>query len=479
MKKLSESLIFSGINPSSSKGLHLGNYFGAGKQHVEMQEKAKRAMYFIADYHSLNTVYDPKQVRSNVYNTYLDYLSFGLEPEKKNVIFFVESAIPEICELNIILNNVVSMAELSKMHAYKDKIQKKEASESINHGLFNYPVLMAADILIFNGEVVPVGEDQVQHVEIARDIARHFNARYGETLVQPQVLLQKEAARVVGTDGERKMSKSLGNDISVFNDDEIIRKQIFGIKTDPARIHPTDPGNPDKNVIFTYMKLMDYDDTKRKGFEQRYKEGKVGDVEIKESFYKFYLEYFKEIRDRRKKYGADPEKVKVLMEKNNNEAREIARETMKKVKKYYPEVMRALEDSEVIIVEDTVSNFSTGFIITYAIQRRKPVLVLWTEDKKKYFKQNFLEGVKNENVEIEKYTQKNLKEKIRTFLNKYDHHQGKHRFNLIIDNVERKYLDWARYNKRKSRTSIIRGAIRKSLNSDLEYKRYLAKEPKI
>jgi tryptophanyl-tRNA synthetase len=332
-KDISEQIVLSGITPSSSKGLHLGNYLGAAKQHVEMQKKAKQAYYFIADYHALNTVVDPEVFRSNVYNTYLDFLSFGLTPEKDNVMFYIQSGIPEIAELNLILNNVVTMGELNKMHAFKDKLQKGADTESINHGLFNYPVLMAADILIFNADVVPVGEDQKQHVEITRTIAKKFNNRYGEVMTVPDVYIKKETARVVGTDGERKMSKSLGNFIAVFDSQEEIKKQVFDIKTDPARIHPDDPGDPEKNPIFTYMRFLGFDKEKLADYESRYREGSVGDVEIKEDFYEFYLDYFKEMRDRRNDLARNEDEVRELIKKNNEEARIIAVETINKVRK--------------------------------------------------------------------------------------------------------------------------------------------------
>lgn len=331
-KQLSDQTIVSGITPSSAKGLHLGNYLGAVKSHVEFQDKVKQAFYFVADYHSLNTVFDPEQVRANVLNIYMDFLAFGLEPERENILFFVESGVPEVTELNNILNNVVTMAELKRMHGYKDKFSKGVSEDSINHGLFNYPVLMAADILIFNADIVPVGEDQKQHVEIAREIARSFNTRYGDVLTIPDVFIKKESAKVIGTDGEKKMSKSLGNDISVFADEKEIKTQIFGVKTDPARIHPDDPGDPAKNPIFSYMKLMDYDSKRREEFEARYKEGTVGDVEIKKAFFEFYLDYFKKMRARRAEYEKNVEDIKKLIKENNEEARKIASKTIKKVR---------------------------------------------------------------------------------------------------------------------------------------------------
>lgn len=332
-RNLSDMIVLSGINPSSSKGLHLGNYLGAGKQHVEMQQNAKKAYYFIADYHSLNSVFDSQVVRSNVYNTYLDYLSFGLDPEDEDVVFFVESGVTEICELNIILNNVVSMAELKRMHAYKDKFSDGVNEDSINHGLFNYPVLMASDILAFKSDIVPVGEDQSQHVEITRAIAKHFNAKYGEVLNIPELLVKEETGRVIGIDGERKMSKSLGNHLPIFASEDEVRKQIFAITTDTNRIHPTDPGDPDKNPIFEYMKYLEYDVERRQEFIDRYRKGTVGDVEIKKEFLRFYLEYFGEMRSRRESLAKDSDKIKSMIEKNNHEAQKVAKETLSKVRK--------------------------------------------------------------------------------------------------------------------------------------------------
>jgi len=331
--KLSKQIVLSGINPSSSKGLHLGNYLGAVKQHVEMQYESFRAYYFIADYHALNTIFDPEQLRSNVFNTYLDYLAFGLEPTRDNVLFYIQSSIPEICELNIILNNLVSMSELNKMHAFKDKLEKGRKVESINHGLFNYPVLMAADILIFNAEIIPVGEDQVQHVEITRNIAKKFNNRYGTILTVPEVFVKKETGRILGTDGERKMSKSLGNYISVFSDESIIKEQIFSITTDQKRIHLSDPGDPKRNVIFSYMRFMNFDREKLAKFEEGYKNGTVGDVEIKKDFYSFYLDFFSQMRKRRKEYETRKDEINEMIQKNNQEARQIAKETIAKVRK--------------------------------------------------------------------------------------------------------------------------------------------------
>lgn len=325
-----EMKILSGITPSSSKGLHLGNYLGAVKSHVEFQQKGE-CFYFIADYHALNTVFDAKALRKNIFETYLDYLALGIDVEKTT--FFIESHVTTIFELTEILNNVVSFSEMQRMHAFKDKLADANSGvDSINMGLFTYPILMAADILLFEPDIIPVGEDQSQHVEIARDIAKSFNNRYGQVLKVPDLFIKKEAARVVGTDGERKMSKSLGNDITLFANEDTIKKQIMGAKTDPNRIHKNDPGDPEKNVIFSYMKLMDFDETKRIEFEERYKSGNIGDVEIKDAFFQHFLEYFRPFREKRNELSQNNDYVVNLIKKNAQKANTVANRTIEKVR---------------------------------------------------------------------------------------------------------------------------------------------------
>jgi tryptophanyl-tRNA synthetase len=322
--------ILSGITPSSSKGLHLGNYLGAVKPQIEFQEKGE-CLYFIADYHALNTVFDRETFKNNVYETYLDYLALGIDLEK--TIFYVESHVPMIFELTEILSNCATLGEMKRMHGYKDKLANPDVdTESINMGMFTYPILMAADILLFEPDIIPVGEDQTQHVEITRDIAQSFNYRYGKTLKVPELYVKKGVARVRGTDGERKMSKSLGNDITIFADENEIKNQFLSIKTDPNRIHPTDPGDPAKNVIFDYMDLMDYDKDKTAEYKERYKKGTVGDVELKNEFYGFFLEYFAQERKKRNDLSKDKDKILSLMRENANKANVIAGQTMSKVR---------------------------------------------------------------------------------------------------------------------------------------------------
>lgn len=322
--------ILSGITPSSSKGLHLGNYLGAVKPHIDFQDKGQ-CLYFIADYHALNTVQDPKEFSHNTYETYLDYLALGLDLSK--TIFYVESHVPVIFELTEILNNIINVGQMMRMHAFKDKLADPDADiGTVNMGLFTYPILMAADILAFDVDIVPVGEDQSQHVEVARDIAQAFNRKYGQILKVPELYIKKDVARVTGTDGIRKMSKSLGNDITVLADAETITKQIMSIATDPARIKKDDPGDPDKNVIFKYLELMDFDPEKLAEYEARYRSGTIGDVELKKEFAEFFIGYFRAARERRAVLAQDPSAIIQMMRDNAAKANEIANKVMYRVR---------------------------------------------------------------------------------------------------------------------------------------------------
>jgi tryptophanyl-tRNA synthetase len=265
-------------------------------------------------------------------NVFMEYLAFGIDPTKTT--FYVESDIPEIPYLQTILNNVVTVSELKRMHAYKDKLQSDTSTDTISQGLFSYPVLMAADILMFDADVVPVGEDQAQHVEICREMGRTFNNRYKKELLKiPDVSINKKVARVPGIDGQRKMSKSLGNDLPIFAPEKMIKDQIMNITTDPARIHPTDPGDPDKNVAFTYMDLLDYDNNKLHDMKERYKKGTIGDVEIKKTFFEFFMDYFSEFRKKKEEYLENKDYLQEIRAKGAKKAHDIAALKMDKIKK--------------------------------------------------------------------------------------------------------------------------------------------------
>jgi len=321
--------ILSGITPSSTSGLHLGNYLGAVKRFVEFQREHE-CFFFVANLHALNTVFDPTLASGNARNIFVEYLAFGIDPTKTT--FYIESDIPEITYLQTILNNCVTVAQMQRMHGYKDKMAKEADQGTINVGLFNYPILMAADIMLFDADIVPVGEDQSQHVEVCREIGRTFNNRYGNILKIPELSIQKETARVIGTDGVRKMSKSLGNDLPVFADEKHIYKQIMSITTDPARIKPTDPGDPAKNIGFSYLRLLSHPEAEVSALEERYRAGTVGDVEIKKLIYEVFMSYMKPFRTRKVELESDPSTINRLREQGAIRARVIATASLARIR---------------------------------------------------------------------------------------------------------------------------------------------------
>jgi len=314
--------ILTGITPSGSGEVHIGNYVGMVMPFFEMAKNANKVYYFIADLHALTTVQNKEELQRNVENLVLSYFAFGVDPKK--VIFYRQSDILLHTELQSILNNVTPLGLIKRCHAYKDKLQKGYDSEKVNMGLFNYPILMAADILMYDPDYIPVGEDQRQHVEITRDIADYFNKTYGETFKLPQVYNVKETARLIGTDGKRKMSKSLNNYISVFASEEVIKQQIMGCFTDPKRIHPTDPGRVEGNPIFIYHDLINDNKKEVEDLKKRYRLGTVGDVEVKEKLFKAHLKKFAVSRKRYQELKKSPAKIRQILKQGAEQAREQA-----------------------------------------------------------------------------------------------------------------------------------------------------------
>lgn len=320
--------ILSGIAPSGS-ALHIGNYFGAVKPQIELQE-THETYYFVADLHALTTVQDKEELEKNITNVVLDYLALGLDPEK--CVFFRQSDIAAHSQLAVVLANYVTYGHMQRMHAFKDKLAKGADVESINMGLFNYPILMAADILLYKPFGVPVGEDQRQHVEITRDMAEAFNKKYKkEVFPLPEPLISKETGKVIGTDGERKMSKSLGNIIGIFDDEEVIRKQIMSCFTDPNRLKATDPGRVEGNPVFVFHDLMNDDKAEVEDLKIRYREGRVGDVEVKEKLFTAHQRLFAVARMRRIELENDGKMVREILIKGAETAEKIANETLREV----------------------------------------------------------------------------------------------------------------------------------------------------
>ena len=320
--------VVSGITPSG-KALHIGNYFGAVKQHIELQDQIEQTFYLIADLHALTTVKDKQTLESNIQNVILDYLALGLDPEK--CTFFRQSDVPSHSQLAVVLANYISFAHMQRMHAYKDKLTQIEAS-NINMGLFNYPILMAADILLYKPDAIPVGEDQRQHVELTRDIAESFNKTYHcDLFLLPEPLISKETGKIIGTDGKRKMSKSLGNIIGIFDEENLIKKQIMSCYTDPSRKRSSDPGHIDGNPIFIYHDLINENKSEVADLKRRYLSGQVGDVEVKEKLIAAHLKYFKLAREKRVTFLKNPSYINDLLKKGAAKASKVATKTMQEV----------------------------------------------------------------------------------------------------------------------------------------------------
>jgi len=320
--------ILSGITPSGS-ALHIGNFFGAVKPQVSLQD-THETFYFVADLHALTTVHDKNELENNIVSVVLDYLALGLDPQR--CVFFRQSDVPAHSQLAVVLGNYVSYGQMKRMHAFKDKLQKGTDIESVNMGLFNYPILMAADILLYQPDGVPVGEDQRQHVEITRDIAESFNRAYKtEVLKLPEPLISKETGKIVGTDGERKMSKSLGNVIGIFDDEAAIKKQIMGCFTDPNRIRATDPGRVEGNPVFIYHDLINEDREEVDDLKHHYREGTVGDVAVKERLFAAHQRLFGEARRKRAELAGNLDVVRKILRDGAQKAGEVAGKTLKDV----------------------------------------------------------------------------------------------------------------------------------------------------
>jgi tryptophanyl-tRNA synthetase len=313
----------SGIKPTGT--LHIGNYFGAAKQFEMMQKQNYEGFYFIADYHTLNAYPDPAKLTDHTWNIVLDYLAFGLDPDKS--VIFLQSQVPEVVELAFILGNFTPMGLLQRAHSYKDKTAK---NETINVGLFYYPLLMSADILLYKSDVVPVGKDQKQHVEIARDIAEKFNLHYNkDVFVLPEPFIPENVAIVPGTDGQ-KMSKSYDNTIEMFADEKTIKKQVMGILTDSTPLE--DPKDPQTCHVFNLYKLFadkaDADEMARKLLAGGYGYGHAK-KELLQAVYSF----FEPMRKKRNELEKNRDYVEKVLKEGSEKARSVAIETIKEVKK--------------------------------------------------------------------------------------------------------------------------------------------------
>ncbi|OHA23026.1 MAG: tryptophan--tRNA ligase [Candidatus Taylorbacteria bacterium RIFCSPLOWO2_12_FULL_43_20] len=309
---MSKKILLSGVKPTGRP--HIGNYFGAMKQFVDLQDEYE-CYIFIADLHALTTLHDPKELASNVIDVATDYLAIGLDPEK--VILFKQSDVPEVTELSWIFNTLTTMPYLERAHAYKDAMAK---GREVNVGTFDYPILMAADILIQDADMVPVGQDQKQHVEYARDTAEKFNRTYGKIFKLPEVLIEKNVAVVPGTDGE-KMSKSHDNTIPLFADPDKIQKIVMSIVTDSVSDIP-------KNVYAIHRLFKD-----EKSLTALYEENRGKYKILKEALFNDIVDFVSPLGARRAELAAKPEKLLEVLKIGGSKARERAARKMESVRK--------------------------------------------------------------------------------------------------------------------------------------------------
>jgi tryptophanyl-tRNA synthetase len=313
--------ILSGIQPSGA--LHLGNYFGMMRPSIELQDSGE-AYYFIADYHSMTSVFNAEERRKSTLDVALDFLACGLDPQKST--FWRQSDVPEVTELTWLLTTVTPMSLLEKCTSYKDKVAH---GISPNHGLFNYPVLMAADILIFDSNIVPVGRDQKQHVEVTRDIAVKFNELYGQVFVLPMPRIRDEVAVVPGTDGQ-KMSKSYGNAIEIFGDEKATRKKVMALVMDSRTPDEPKP-DADKNLAIQLLKLVAPADVAT-GFEDRLRAGGLGYGDLKKALFEHYWNYFTPARARRAELAGNLDHVNKVLTEGAQRARVVATKVLHRAK---------------------------------------------------------------------------------------------------------------------------------------------------
>jgi tryptophanyl-tRNA synthetase len=313
--------VLSGIQPSGA--LHLGNFFGMMKKMIEYQEQ-EELFCFIANYHAMTSLSDGKALAKGTLEAAASFLALGMDPEKST--FWVQSDLPEVQELTWMLSNFTPMGLLERCHSYKDKVTQ---GISPNHGLFAYPVLMTADILLFQSDRVPVGKDQKQHLEVARDIAIKYNNEYGEVFTVPEPDIDDEVATVPGLDG-RKMSKSYGNTIDLFLEDKPLRKQIMRIVTDPTPVE--EAKDPDSCNLFQVYRLF-LDEAGAAELRQRYLTPGLRYGDVKQELFEVVRDFFAPYTERRKELLADPEGLRKTLALGADKARCVANKTMRKVRK--------------------------------------------------------------------------------------------------------------------------------------------------
>ncbi|OCL26514.1 tryptophan--tRNA ligase [Orenia metallireducens] len=322
-----KKIILTGDRPTGK--LHLGHYVGSLENRVKLQNDYKQFV-MIADAQALTDNADnPRKVRENILEVALDYLAVGIDPEVSTI--FIQSLVPELAELNMYYLNLVTVNRLKRNPTIKNEIKQKAFGDSIPAGFLTYPVSQAADITAFKANLVPVGEDQLPLLEQAVEIVRKFNRIYEPVLVEPQALVS-EAARLVGTDGKNKMSKSLGNAISLADSPEVIKEKVMAMFTDPNHLRVEDPGQVEGNPVFEYLDLFDPEKEEVKRLKAHYRQGGLGDVKVKKRLNQVLQDFLKPIRQRREEYAKDPEEVMNILKKGTEKARHKATQTVDQVR---------------------------------------------------------------------------------------------------------------------------------------------------
>ncbi len=319
---MSKKRALTGVKPTGT--FHIGNYLGALKPALGLADQGYEAFYFIANYHAITTMHSKKDLEDLTYSHVASWLAF--DSEKKGITLYLQSDVPEIFELSWVLSCFATKGLLERAHAYKDAVAKGD--KIISNGLFSYPVLMAADIVVFDADYVPVGKDQKQHVEIARDIVGAFNSEFGEILKAPQPLIKEEVMIIPGIDGE-KMSKSYNNIIPVFAEPDEIRKIVARVKTDSSKLE--DPKDPNKTLIYNIYKLL-ASKSETDALKERFLKGGLGWKEAKDILAEMIIKSFEEPRRKYNEILGDKETMKKILNKNAQHARETASKVMTRVR---------------------------------------------------------------------------------------------------------------------------------------------------
>lgn len=316
--------ILTGDRPTGK--LHLGHFVGSLANRVRLQDEYE-CFFLVADYHTLTTAPEKEKISKlsqNIHDLVLDELSVGIDPKKS--VIYLQSGVPEVCELTLILSMLISVPRLQRLPTLKE-VMRDLKIETASFGLLGYPVLMAADILMVRANLVPVGKDQESHLEVTRELAKRFNEMYGEVFPIPEALIG-EVPTLPGIDGKAKMSKSLGNCIYLSDDKKTVEEKVMNMYTDPTRIHPTDPGHVEGNPVFVYHDAFNKDKEEVEDLKKRYRQGKVGDIEVKTKLAKALNEFLEPIRQRRVRFEKEKGLVEEILRQGTKKAREEAQKTL-------------------------------------------------------------------------------------------------------------------------------------------------------